>query len=286
MAILVFLTLRIIPGDPVELMLGESALPAQREQLKEKLGIHKPFSGQFIDYLKILSKFELGRSLTQDKPVHKLVFEHYPYTFLLAVCAVVFAAALSIPAGIWCAYKPSSFFSTICFFVSVVFLSLPTFWLGPLLIVVFSLRWPWLPLSSFKDWTGLILPTLTLGVGMWAVLVRTISIAATECMRAEYINTARAKGASELRVLFIHVFPNTLIPILTIIGLQLGHLLGGAVITEAIFNWPGIGTLAYEAILQRDYNTVQGVVLVIALSYVLINLFTDLINRKLTPLES
>ncbi len=257
-SILVFFVLRTVPGDPVDLMLGENAVPLQQSVLRHRLGLDKPLSAQWIEFARGLARADLGESLLQRRKVATLIFERLPNTLLLALAAAFLANAVGVPVGTWAAYRPKGALARASFALSTLFLALPTFWLGPLLVILFSLRWPWLPVSAFHEPTALILPALTLATGMTAVICRTTFAAVSACLGATYLQSARAKGASERRVLFFHALPNAATPVLMVSSLQFGNLLAGAVVTEAVFDWPGIGGLAFDAISSRDYPTVQG----------------------------
>ncbi len=284
-SILVFFALRAVPGDPVDLMLGENAAPVQQSVLRHRLGLDKPLSEQWLEFARRLARADLGESLSQRRKVMELILERLPNTLLLALVATLLANLIGVPAGTWAAYRPRSAFARATFALSTLFLALPTFWLGPLLVIIFSLRWPWLPISAFHESAAIILPSLTLATGMAAVICRTAFAAVSSCLGAAYLQSARAKGASERRVLFFHALPNAATPVLMVSSLQFGNLLAGAVVTEAVFDWPGIGGLAFDAISSRDYPTVQGVVLVIATGYILVNLVAELVRLRLNPEE-
>jgi peptide/nickel transport system permease protein len=270
-----FLVLRVVPGDPIELMLGESATAASRDLLRSQLGLSESFGTQLIHFLSRLAHGSLGTSIARHEPVTELILTHLPYTALLAFSAVASGAVIGIPLGVLSAYfskrRELQKFDRALFPLSLFLLAIPTFWIGPLLVMSFSLHWPWLPVSTFRTWQGLILPTATLGLGMSAYLLQTTRAAVLECLSAEYIRTAYAKGAHSWQVLFRHALPNAFGPVFTVILLQLGHLLAGAVITETIFDWPGVGNLLVTAVMQRDYPVVQGVVLVVSVIYALVN---------------
>ncbi|MBI3558453.1 MAG: ABC transporter permease [Deltaproteobacteria bacterium] len=278
--LLVFLVLRVIPGDPVDLMLGESAAPASRAALRSKLELDLPLSRQLVHYARRLAHGDLGMSLTRGKPVTQLIGQTIPCTLLLAFSASAFANLLGIPAGVLAAYRPRRRVAKSIFAVSILASALPVFWLGPLLVIAFSLHWPWLPISAFGSWGGLILPTIAIGVGLAAHISQTTRAAVIEVLHSDFIRTARAKGNSEARVLFRHALPVASRPLLTVSALQFGHLLAGAVIAETVFDWPGLGKLAYDALMQRDYPTIQGTVLVVTLIYVGLNILTDLLLER------
>jgi peptide/nickel transport system permease protein len=283
-SLIVFLALRLAPGDPVELMLGEGSTAVSRAKLSHELGLDQPFSRQLAGYYAGLARIDLGRSLSRGaKPVRELIGRAIPNTCLLAICAALLANLAGVPAGAWLAYRSRSRAARAAYGASLLLLALPVFWLGPLLIVALSLRWPWLPVSGFDHWTGIVLPAVAVAVPLSAVIAHTTRAAVSEALHSDFIRTARAKGASDRRVLFRHALPASATPVVTVSALHLGHLLAGAVITETIFDWPGLGLLMYNAIMERDYPTVQGAALVIATMYVALNSATDLLVTRLSP---
>lgn len=280
---LVFLLVHLIPGDPVEIMLGESALPADREALRKALGLEEPLIEQYGTFLRDLCRGDLGLSLQQRRPVAALIREHYPATLELTLAAMLISLLIALPAGILSGVRQYSFWDHGTMLVALLGVSMPNFWLGPLLIWVFSIELGWLPVSGKGGLTHLLLPALTLGASMAAIVARMTRSSVLEVLRQDYVMTARAKGLSETRIILKHVLRNAMLPVLTVVGLQFGALLAGSIITETIFSWPGIGTLMVKAIQTRDYPVVQGCVLVIALSYVLVNLVTDLLYAVIDP---
>ncbi|HWP48417.1 MAG TPA: nickel ABC transporter permease [Candidatus Limnocylindrales bacterium] len=280
---LVFFFIHLIPGDPVELMLGESAEPADKAALREELGLNKPILQQYTQFLWRLAQGNLGRSLHTHKPVLQSILTRYPATLELTFAALGIAVIIAIPVGVMAATRQYSWLDNGSMFLALLGVSMPNFWLGPLFIILFSINLGWLPVSGRGGWDHLILPAITLGMAMAAILTRMTRSSVLEVIHEDYIRTARAKGLRESVVIFKHALRNALIPVITLIGLQFGTLLSGAVITETIFAWPGIGRLTIEAINKRDYPLVQGCILVIALSYVLVNLITDLIYSLVDP---
>lgn len=280
---LVFLLLHLIPGDPVDAMLGETARAADREQLRQALGLHLPVYEQYQRYLGGLLRLDLGLSLRDQRPVAALLAERLPATALLAVAALSVALLLALPLGVLAARHRGRALDGAAMSFSLLGISLPNFWLGPLLILVFSLWLGWTPVSGNDGPVSLILPALTLGTGLAAILARMVRASVLEVLNEDYVRTARAKGLSEAQVLRRHALRNAWLPVLTLVGLQLGGLLGGAVITETVFAWPGIGSLTVEAIQARDYPVVQGCVLLISLITVLINTLTDLLYARIDP---
>ena len=280
---LVFFLIHWIPGDPVEVMLGESASSVDREVLRQSLGLHLPLFEQWWNYMSGLFRFDLGVSLYDQQPVSSLVASRFGATFELAGVAFVIAVSLAIPLGIVAAAKRNTGWDIGAMGFSLLGVSIPNFWLGPLLVLVFSLALGWLPVSGREGVTSIILPAITLGTGLAAILSRMVRSSMLEILQDDFMRTARAKGLSEMRILLRHGLRNACLPILTVLGLQLGALLGGAVVTETVFNWPGIGLMTVEAIQRRDYPLVQGCILLISLSYVLVNLFTDIAYAWIDP---
>ena len=282
-ASLVFLSLHLVPGDPVDILLGESASPVQREALRASLELDRPLTQQYLNYWKNLLQGNLGNSLIHKKPVAKLIAERIFSTVQLALITLALSLLVAIPMGCYCAFTKNKILEKIILFASILGVSLPTFWLGPILILIFSVTLGWLPVSEKGSWNSFVLPTITLSVGMTAVLVRMVWANVTEILHEEYIRTAYSKGLSSRRVLFKHALKNALIPVVSLLGIQMGSLLTGAVVTETIFDWPGIGEFAYRAIQARDFPVVQGCVLVIAVTYLSLNLVTDLLYYFIDP---
>ena len=282
-ATLVFLLIHLIPGDPVEIMLGESALPADREALRDALGLDRPMHEQYGAFLWGLCRGDLGVSLQQRRPVAALIREHYPATLELTVAAMLVSLLIALPAGILSGIRQYSFWDHSTMLAALLGVSMPNFWLGPLLIWIFSIQLGWFPVSGKGGIEHLLLPALTLGASMAAIMARMTRSSVLEVLREDYVMTARAKGLSEARIILKHVLRNAMLPVVTIMGLQFGALLAGSIITETIFSWPGLGTLMVKAIQTRDYPVVQGCVLVIALSYVFVNLATDLLYGVIDP---
>ncbi len=280
---LVFLLIHLIPGDPVEIMLGERALPADREALRQELGLDRPLPEQYLRFLAQLCRGDLGRSLHYREPVSRLIVERYPATLVLTLAAMFVSLWIALPAGILSGIRQYSVWDHSTMFVALLGVSLPNFWLGPLLILVFSIHLGWLPVSGMGDVRHLILPALTLGTSMATIVARMTRSSILEVLREDYVLAARAKGLPERSVILKHVLRNALLPVVTVVGLQFGGLLAGAVITETIFSWPGLGTLLIQAIQTRDYPVVQGCVLAISLSYVLVNLLTDVVYVLIDP---
>ena len=282
-ATLVFLLLHFIPGDPIDLMLGDSALGTDRETLRDQLGLNDPMIIQYIRYFGNLLQGDWGTSLFSKKPVFEEIMERVPATMELMFGAMVVTILVAMPLGLIAAVKKGTWIDQGSMIFSLLGVSIPNFWLGPMLILLFSIHFDLLPVNERGGLEHLILPALTLGTSLASILARITRSSVVETLQAEYIRTARSKGISELRILLRHALRNALIPIVTVIGLQIGVLLSGAIITEAIFDWPGLGNLLISAINSRNYPLVQGCVLFIAGSYVMVNLVIDLLYAYLDP---
>lgn len=280
---MVFLLAHIVPGDPVAQMLGEGARAEDLTQLRHALGLDLPLPVQYGRYLSGVLHGNLGESFRFQQPVLKVVAEHYPATLELAVVALLICALIGIPAGVLAAHKRGERTDHTVAVLTLFGLSVPNFALGPVLILLFSVVLGWLPVSGRGGISHLILPAFTLGAALAAILTRMVRTSVIEELSADYVRTARAKGVSESSVLFRHALRNALIPILTILGLQFGTLLAGTIVTESIFSWPGIGRLAVQAIGARDYPLLQGCILLIAVSYVFVNLLTDFVYALVDP---
>ncbi len=280
---LVFFLIHMIPGDPVEIMLGEQARAIDKESLRHELKLDRPLAEQYMLYLKGLAQGEMGRSIHSREQVLSVVLERFPATLILTLAAMIVAVLIAIPLGILSATRQYSLIDNVSMFFALLGISMPNFWLGPLLILFFSIWLGILPVSGMGGLQHLILPAITLGTALAAILTRMTRASVLEVIREQYIVTARAKGLAEKAVLYKHALKNALIPVITILGLQFGALLSGSIITETIFSWPGIGRLVIQAINQRDYPVIQGCVLFISLSYVLVNLMTDLLYGVVDP---
>jgi ABC-type dipeptide/oligopeptide/nickel transport system permease component len=280
---MVFLLAHIVPGDPVRQMLGEDARTEDLQQMRHTLGLDMPIGVQYRHYLSGIAHGDLGESFRFQQPVMRVILARYPATLELAFFALLVCAAIGIPAGLLAAEHPGKPADHVVSAFTLLGLSVPNFALGPILILIFSVVLGWLPVSGRGGLAHLILPAITLGAALAAILTRMVRIAVIEQLSSDYVRTARAKGLSPAAVLFRHAFRNALIPILTILGLQFGTLLAGAIVTETIFSWPGIGRLAVQAIGARDYPLLQGCILLIAVTYVLVNLLTDAVYALVDP---
>ena len=282
-ATLVFSLIHFIPGDPAQAMLGEGAAPEDVAQLRARLGLDKPLLVQYGAFLQGLVRGDLGVSLRNDQPVLQQILERMPATAELAFASMAVAVLIAIPLGIIAAVWRGTAVDHGAMTLSLVGISVPNFWLGPLLAIVFAVELGWLPVGGRGTPAHLVLPAVTLGAALAAILARMTRASLLEELREPYVLAARAKGVSRSRAILHHAFRNSLIPIVTILGLQFGVVLTGAVITETIFAWPGIGRLLIQSISFRDYPTVQGCVLLIAVTYVGVNLVTDLTYGFLDP---
>lgn len=282
-ACLVFLLIHLIPGDPVDVMLGETARPADKEALRQSLGLSRPIHEQGIQYFKGLITLDWGTSIFSGRSVSSLLLERLPATVELGIAALLIAVMIALPLGIVAAIRRNTLLDIGAMGFSLLGISIPNFWLGPMLIMVGALWLGWFPVSGRQGWSSLVLPAFTLGTAMAAILSRMIRSALLEVIHEDFVRTARAKGVPEWKVIVHHGLRNALLPIITLLGLQLGAILGGAVITETVFSWPGVGLLTVEAIQRRDYPVVQASVLCISLTYVLVNLFTDVVYHWIDP---
>ena len=279
----VMLTVDLLPGDAVSLMLGEHATPQAVAALRDHLGLDKPLATRYVQYVGRLLTGDLGRSIQQNRLVAAELADAWPATLELTVAALVLAAFFGVGAGVVSAVWPSSFFDTLARLGSLFGLSLPVFWTGLVLIVIFAWWLPWLPVGGTGSPSHLVLPAVALALPSTAMIARMTRSSVLEVLREDYVRTARAKGVRERWVVTKHALRNAAIPVLTLLGLQAGQLMGGAVLTETVFSWPGLGRLMVKAIFARDYVLLQGAVLVFSLAFVLVNLIVDLSYGALDP---
>jgi len=287
----VFLLIHLVPGDPIVQMLGEGATASDVSALRHAYGFDAPLHTQYLHYWTGVLHANLGRSLRLHDTVTHLVLQRYPYTLTLTLAALFIGIVISIPAGIYSALHRGRWQDRVLGVASLGGLSFPNFALGPILILIFSIKLGWLPVSGAGSgpifgpgfWLYLVLPAVTLGSGLAGILTRMVRTAMLEELNQDYIRTARAKGLAESTVIYRHALANALIPVLTVIGLQFGSLLSGAIVTETVFSWPGIGRLTLSAISNRDYALVQGCILAIGLTYVTVNLLTDVAYTIANP---
>jgi peptide/nickel transport system permease protein len=283
----VFLLIHLVPGDPVVMMLGEGASAGDISAFRHSLELDLPIRVQYMHYWRGVLHANLGHSLRLNDSVLHLLLQRYPYTLALTLAALLLGIAMAVPAGVASALHRSRWQDQTLGVVSLVGLSFPNFALGPILILIFSIRLGWLPVSGagtgWDFFRHLVLPALTMGLGLAAILTRMVRTSMLEELSQDYIRTARAKGLSERRVVYRHALRNALVPVLTVVGLQFGSLLAGAFVTETIFSWPGIGRLTLSAISNRDYALVQGCILAVGLTYVGVNLLTDVAYTFANP---
>ncbi len=279
----VFLLIHLVPGDPILQMLGEGAPAADIVATRHAYGLDVPLGQQYLHYWKGVLHGDLGPSLRFNQNVGKLIAQRYPYTLQLTVAALLVALLISIPAGVRSAQRRGKWDDKTLSVVSLFGLSFPNFALGPILILLFSIKLGLLPVSGSGTFAHLVLPAITMGGSLAAILTRMVRTSMLEELGQDYIRTARAKGLSERTVVYRHALRNAMLPILTVVGLQFGALLAGAIVTEKIFSWPGIGRLTVDAIGNRDYFLVQGCILAIGLTYVLVNFLTDLLYSVANP---
>jgi peptide/nickel transport system permease protein len=282
-ATLVFSLIHLVPGDPAQAMLGDGASPEDIAQLRTRLGLDRPLLEQYGVYLKGLARGDLGTSLRTQQPVTRQIAERLPATAELASAAMLVALALALPLGLVAAVWRGTWVDQGAMGLALVGISVPGFWLGPLLALVFAVELGWLPVSGRGTLAHLVLPAITLGAALAAILARMTRASVLEELREQYVVAARAHGASRVRAVVVHALRNSLIPVVTILGLQLGAVLTGSIITETIFSWPGVGRLLIQSINFRDYPMVQGCILLIAVTYVTMNLLTDLVYGWLDP---
>lgn len=286
----IFLIMHLTPGDPARLLLGEDATPEAVQALRAQLGLDDPLPVQYVRYVGRLLVGDFGVSIRTRQPVLAELSSRFPYTVELAIVSLVISILLGIGAGVVAAVRKGTWLDTVTMTGALVGLSAPSFWLGLLLMIVFAYHFRWLPASgrggsllTIDGWRHILLPAVALGIGSAATIARMTRSSLLEVLNQDYIRTARAKGLMERLVVFRHGMSNALVPIVTIVGLRLGFLLGGAVVTEQIFSWPGIGTQVITAIGNRDIPVVQGAILLIAFSFVGVNLAVDLLYAFIDP---
>jgi peptide/nickel transport system permease protein len=280
---LVFLLIHLVPGDPILQMLGEGAPSADITAARHAYGLDEPLGVQYLHYWKGVLHGDLGPSVRFNQGVSRLIAQRYPYTLELTVAALLVAILISVPAGVRSAQRRGKWDDKLLSVVSLFGLSFPNFALGPILILFFAIGLGLLPVSGSGTIAHLVLPSLTMGSALAAILTRMVRTSMLEELGQDYIRTARAKGLPERTVVYRHALRNAMLPVLTVVGLQFGALLAGAIVTETIFSWPGIGRLTVQAIGNRDYYLVQGCILAIGLTYVLVNLVTDLLYSVANP---
>lgn len=282
-ATLVFALLHLVPGDPAQVMLGESAAASDVAELRTRLGLDRPLPAQYVQFIRGVVQGDFGTSFRYGTPVFQEIAQRLPNTLQLAMAAMSVAILIAVPLGVLGALYRGRAIDQAAMTVSLVGISMPNFWLGPLLAIVFAVGLGWLPVSGIGDWRHLVLPAVTLGAALAAILARMTRASLIEELRELYVLAARARGLSQTRAVLRHALRNSLIPVVTILGLQFGAVLTGTIITETIFAWPGIGRLLIQAINFRDYPLIQGCILFIATTYVMVNLLVDLAYGWLDP---
>jgi peptide/nickel transport system permease protein len=280
---LVFTIMSFTPGDPAQLILGESAPQEQVLALREEMGLNDPFIVQYGRFVKNALQGDFGRSYTSGREVFGEIFQRFPNTLILAVIGVFIAILIGIPVGIISATRQYSILDSVSMIGALLGVAMPNFWLGLMLILFFSVNLGWLPSGGFNGWKSLILPSITLGTGAAAIITRMTRSSMLEVIRQDYIRTARAKGVSEKKVINKHALKNALIPVITVVGLQFGYLLGGAVLTETVYSWPGVGRMMVEAIRSKDTPVVLAAVLFLATTFSVVNLLVDILYGFVDP---
>src|SRR5438105_6353018 len=281
---LVFSLIHLIPGDPAVQIAGENARPEDVQQVRKALGLDQPLWSQYVNYLTHVIRGDLGRSFQTNEAVTKQIAQRYPATMELAAGAMFVALLVAFPLGIISAIYRNSWIDNLARFFALIGVSMPSFWFGPLLIIAFAINHPWLPVSGRDEGLkSLVLPSVTMGLALAAILTRMIRVSLAEELTQLYVTTAVAKGVSRGKAIFRHALKNALIPVITVLALQFGSLLTGAIITEQIFSWPGLGRLLIQSITTRDYPQVQASILVIALTYIMVNFLSDLLYGFVDP---
>jgi len=284
----VFSIMSLTPGDPAQLILGESASAEALEAKREELGLNDPFLVQYVRYASNAMRGDFGRSYSTNVPVIQEIMARFPNTLALTICAVILAILIGIPIGVFTSVRQYSLWDSGIMLLTLIGVSMPVFWLGLMLILQFALNWNWLPAVGQPSWSinglrALVLPTLSLGISTAAIITRMTRSSMLDVIRQDYIRTARAKGVNEFYVITRHALKNALIPVITVIGIQFGHLLGGAILTESVFSWPGVGRLLVEAIRQKDTPRVMGIVIFLAVAFSLVNLIVDIFYAYVDP---
>jgi len=282
-SLLLFFMLRMLPGDPAQVLAGLMATPDEVELIRHQLGLDRPIHVQYVFFLGRLARFDLGRSARTQNPVTEEIWARLPNTLLLAVVAITLACLFGIPAGIISAVRPYTWLDYVVTSTAIFGMSMPVFWLGLMLVVVFAVWLQWLPAGGIGTWKHVILPSITLTAFVIAFIARMTRSSMLEVLSQDYTTTARSKGLKEQVVIIKHALKNALIPIITVVGLQFGMLLGGAVLTETVFAWPGLGRLIVDSILARDYPVIQGAILIFGLLYILVNLVVDVLYAYVDP---
>lgn len=282
-SLLLFFMLRMLPGDPAQVLAGQMASPEDIQVIRIQLGLDQPLYIQYAVFLNRLVHLDLGVSARTQNPVIQEIWARLPNTILLALCAITLACVLGIPAGVVAAIRPYSWIDYLVTLASLFGISMPVFWLGLMLMILFSITLQWLPAGGIGTWKHLVLPSITLASFVVAFIARMTRSCMLEVLSQDYVTTARSKGLKEKVIIIRHALKNALIPIITVVGLQFGLLLGGAVLTETVFAWPGLGRLIVDSILARDYAMIQGSILIFGLLYTLVNLLVDMLYAFVDP---
>jgi len=281
---LVFSLIHLIPGDPAAAVAGEGARPEDIAQVRKELGLDQPLWKQYVTYLGNVAHGDLGRSFRTNEKVSKEILARYPATIELAFGAMIVALLVAFPLGIISAIYRNSWIDNVARFFALIGVSMPSFWFGPLLIIAFAINHPWFPVSGREEGLkSIVLPSVTMGLALAAILTRMIRVSLAEELNQLYVTTAIAKGVTRAKAIFRHALKNALIPVITVLALQFGSLLTGAIITEQIFSWPGLGRLLIQSINARDYPQVQASILVIAVTYIMVNFVSDLLYGVVDP---
>lgn len=283
MVVTISLLIHLVPGDPIDVVAGPYATVAEKATLRTSMGLDQPLSGQIVSYISGIFHGDFGKSLLTSKPVSTMIAERWQATFELALCALSIALLISIPLGILSAIRSGKVLDYLAMGLALGGISVPTFWMGPMLVLLFSLTLGWLPVSERTNWASYVLPATTLGIALAAVLSRMTRNSMLDMLKEDFVRTARAKGNKESVVVLKHVLRNAALPLVTVLGLQFGVLLTGTIITERIFDWPGLGSLILEGIATRDYPVVQGCVLLFSATYLVVNMLTDVVYGVVDP---
>lgn len=278
-----FMLIHFVPGDPIDIMLGEQASTIEKQALRSQMGLDLPMGEQYVNFLVGLATMDLGRSLQSGRPVFEEIAERVPATVELTLGAMTLAILIGIPLGIIAAIRQYSSTDNVVMVFGLLGMSMPGFWLGPMLILIFAIQLDWFPVSERGGIEHLVLPAFSLALALSAIIMRMTRTSMLEVIREDYIRTAKSKGLNKIKIYFKHALRNALMPVITIVGLQFGALLTGTVITETIFDWPGIGTLFFSAIQERNYPLVQACILVVSLTYVFVNLVVDIAYAAVNP---
>jgi len=281
--IIVFLMVRLAPGDPAQLLAGEFADAATVERIRERFGLNDSMLVQFQRFITGVAQGDLGRSTRTNRPVTTELIDFFPNTVELALASIIFALVVGIGLGILSALKSNTWIDALSMILALIGVSMPTFWFGLLAIRFFAVEMPLFPVAGRGTFSHLVLPAITLGLSSTGIIARMTRSALLEVLGQDYVRTARAKGGTPRSIVFKHALRNALVPVLTVGGLEFGSLLAGAVITETVFTWPGVGRMLVTSVLSRDYPVVQGTVLLIAVAFILVNLLVDLIYGLIDP---